>query len=486
MSDRRKRMTSDALILLVGASAGKGIAQIYMVISARSLGAESFAALALGISIAQILADGILFHNGNVIVRAASAETSSAALIRWGAVSNRRGLLLGCVVLVSGCAVAFTAPGSWTIGVLASAAFLPLAGLRIASAALLASGSNRQRIVYSDLLAPVCILFFLPACYFAFNAFGFGVAYCVGSLVAFLVMCRNLAFGERLSPEEDARINESFSSSGGLRSFARSTYAISNLNNLTRWGDTLLVGVLLGVSDTAVYAAVAVIPLVVDTFTVRVAALSAAEGARVADRVGRSQLGALFAESSSAALAMAVPMCAVIVAAASPILVILYGDSFEVGAPILRVLILAGLVRASFSGDSPVLLSADGHRHELGNSLFSALVTLSLSVVGAVGFGLMGFVIGRLIGEFISRYARYLVVERLIGVRIGIMKSNLIAYAEVVVIGVGGARAGESATGSPVVAACVSAVTVLALLAVVDRRRYQFLWGVIMQARPGK
>ena len=462
------------MFLLAGAIAGKLLAQVFLIVAARRLSVSDFAALAIGMATAQILADLVLRVNANVVMRAASSSTSAGGLLRWSMGLNRRAILSTSVAFVTVIiALQFTSRAGVAVA-LAAGSFLPLAGLRLGAAALVVAGSNTERALYSDLVVPLIgLLLLVPASIYG-GLTAFALTFTLGQAVGFAVLFFAKARGE-LSVYRPAEIDLSFTSSGGTKTFAQSTYWMSNIKNVTRWGDTLLIGAILGFESSGRYAAIAALPAGIDLITQRIGGLAAADGARVADRQGPTQLGSLLRTSSGAALLLAVPASAVLIGAASPILLVMYGGEFEVGAQALRLLILASLVRASFAGDSPLVIAADGHRREVGYSFASAVVVTMTSAMGAVMFGLTGFAAGRLIGEVVSRLYRYTQFQALVGVKVHILRRNLVALAKASAVGVGAALAIGYLGLSPFRSIAIVGLLTFCCLAILDFTKYRQL-----------
>jgi O-antigen/teichoic acid export membrane protein len=381
---------------------GKVLLFLYNLFLARALGAHDFGLYIISYSLVLVGVDVISVLNPDTIARFAGVYFDR----------NDRGKLKGLITLsvasatVLGIvAAALTAGSSRFIaevvfhksGLLRTLPFflmaLPLLGaLRLIAAYFVATRRPHARVMLLDLLPPIVTMAALGAARwfdgldllrYVSISYAAAVGLCAAAGMVSLWRSGYLA-GDR-----------NLDDLGEILAYSKTVYLISNMNNLIRRGNMLIVAYFLTEIDAGVFGVVEQLGLLI---TLVIMSFNAVFGPRFAalhsrqDVDGLYDVYALFTRLSTVGT---LPLFVIAVVAGDGVLGLLYGTEYAVGHVAFAIMAAGQVVHAMTAGAGMVMKMTGFERHELRVVSIAGVASVIVNAVLTPLLGINGAALGK-------------------------------------------------------------------------------------------
>ncbi|NIS79390.1 MAG: oligosaccharide flippase family protein [Anaerolineales bacterium] len=391
------RLASGTGIALFGRIFGRGFLIVGQILIARFLGPEAFGLYAIGWTMLQM--------GGTIAPLGLDKAAIQYATRYWqldlaglkGTIFQSLGLSTasGSIMALLLCLAAFPIahdffqnPDMTQVIRWFAPAFALISVTRVIAATTRVTQTMKYATTLEDVLPSVASLVLFIALYLL----GFQLTAALGSvLTAYLLsFILGIFFLKRLFPEVFSRYPKATWMVREIMSFSLPTWLAGAFTMFIIWVNRLLVGVFRPEADVGIYQASSQISLLFALILSAITYVFSPMIANLFHRGKRHELQELFVISTKWGLYLSLPVFIIVITAPRELLTVLFGQIYQVGAPILFILAIGQLVNVA-SGSVGWMLMMTGHHIKWFWTTTAMLISsVIINIILTPQIGLMG------------------------------------------------------------------------------------------------
>lgn len=425
MGSGLKKAGRQSMVSIGGSLLSAVISFLLVFIATNELGKEQAGVLLLAVALFNIVARIALMGTATGLVRYVSQARATSTggdipdLLRWALlpVAVLGTLIAGLLLLFAPQLASLLAndadPAQLEQSLRVAAPFLPAAALMFALLGATRGFSKVRPTVLIDRIGrPVLqLLAVLVALAVGANAVGWTIAWLAPYVIAMIgggIALAKLRRGPSLTGHDHHLTRQSF------WKFTRPQWGVDFLRVMVRWQDTLLIGILLGPGEAAIYSAVTrlvklasmVNQSLVETVTPQISEALASNDMPKAEGLY---------QASTAWLVVGVFPVYLTSALYSGPLSAIFGEEFRAGATALAILSIGRLLGTATGPVEAVLTMSGRSATNLGNQIGSLVANIVLTIVLVPLIGLPGAALAWVASILVNNYAPYFQVRKATG-----------------------------------------------------------------------